>query len=294
MKHINILLFALLGLLFGCSEDSPPAAPTGPVPIEFGAGGTIFETKAPIDKLADINGLKFSLIRGTDGASPSYSSPTYLTGTGGTGGAITCATAQYLTLDLTAANFMAIHPQMTFTNGVATITLDGTQDIITSKSKPTTITSNVANCPLAFAHQMAKIEVYMKAANTNVIAQAGQLKSLNIGEFYKTGTVTVSGDSLAVTGSVNFYPEMIKPSSPVTITTTEKLIGTMTVIPHLKISPKVYYKFENQTGEVLGFSLPILARGKVYKVKITLNSDAHVVSQVTVTPWTDKENAVEI
>lgn len=219
MKKLFTLALALVALSSCSKEQVDPNAP-----VEVKMSAKIVNTKAAITQGDAVTGVQFARV---DGDTPDWTSVDAITLTGDIAGngAITLSSAQYYP-STGNVNFIGYFPAATsFAAGVASMEIDGTNDLI--YAKPVAGTKATTEHKMAFEHMLTQFKfIVKKDANVNpdVANVSVKIKAANTvftmaiadGALSAWGTpieiTAITGGTAATTASTPTEPLMLEPN----------------------------------------------------------------------------------
>jgi hypothetical protein len=234
-------------LIFGCTkeapEKNPPPVDGVQVPIGFGAG--IINTRAPIISVSgvpstQIDGIQLLRAEAAKKSTPVWTSTSSVTATASffTTGTFTAYPTQYYPGSKnTYAHFTAYYPGVnensvvtTLSNGVATFTITGQEDIISAPSASAQGNQNPIPVALTFAHKLAQVQIYIKAANAGAISAWGNITAVKATS-PTVLTLNVTSQTLAQHATTPVVADLSTGKSPQALTTEFASFGTILVFP---------------------------------------------------------------
>lgn len=190
----KVFLIASL-IILGCTKEAPEKIPPPPdeiqVPIGFGAG--IINTKAPIESVSgvpstQIDGIQILRQDVHKNSSPSWNTVSSVTATASffTTGNFVVNPLQYHNSNKNQySHFTAYYPGVnensvatTLSNGVATFTITGQEDIISAPSASAQGNGNPIPVALTFSHKLSQVQIYIKAASAGAISAWGNITTV--------------------------------------------------------------------------------------------------------------------
>ena len=192
MRKVFLISFLFL---FGCTIEAPekttPPENQVPVPLSFDAG--IINTKVPIVSVSgvptvQIDGIQVLRQDVHKNSSPTWNTVSSVTTTASfftTGSFIATPKQFYNSKQNQYAHFTAYYPGVnenavatTLSNGVATFTITGQEDIISAPSASAQGNGNPIPVALTFSHKLSQVQIYIKAASAGAISAWGTLRQL--------------------------------------------------------------------------------------------------------------------
>jgi len=190
----KVFLISFL-FLFGCTIEAPekttPPENQVPVPLSFDAG--IINTKVPIVSVSgvptvQIDGIQVLRQDVHKNSSPTWNTVSSVTTTASfftTGSFIATPKQFYNSKQNQYAHFTAYYPGVnenavatTLSNGVATFTITGQEDIISAPSASAQGNGNPIPVALTFSHKLSQVQIYIKAASAGAISAWGNITTV--------------------------------------------------------------------------------------------------------------------
>lgn len=192
MKKVFLIVSLII---LGCTKEAPEKIPPPPdeiqVPIGFGAG--IINTKAPIESVSgvpstQIDGIQILRQDVHKNSSPTWSTVSSVTATASffTNGNFIVNPLQYHNSNKNQySHFTAYYPGVNensvataLSNGVATFTITGQEDIISAPSATAQGSSSSIPVALTFSHKLSQVQIYIKAASAGAISAWGNITTV--------------------------------------------------------------------------------------------------------------------
>ena len=192
MKKVFLIVSLII---LGCTKEAPEKIPPPPdeiqVPIGFGAG--IINTKAPIESVSgvpstQIDGIQILRQDVHKNSSPTWSTVSSVTATASffTNGNFIVNPLQYHNSKKNQySHFTAYYPGVNensvataLSNGVATFTITGQEDIISAPSATAQGSSSSIPVALTFSHKLSQVQIYIKAASAGAISAWGNITTV--------------------------------------------------------------------------------------------------------------------
>lgn len=208
---------------------------------------------------------------------------------------------QYFKTDNSDVHFMAYYPEGTLSvpsDGIASYTINGKQDIITSERETATYIPN-DGVHFNFIHQLALVELWVKAENDQEAAAFGALykASVNVpvdlrlsidGTGFKLEKAPASS-----TTDLSFMPPGHQVSVPLKGGTQK--IGELMIYPEIVNQITVSFTYMAQRTFDLHWDLVQNPLRPGTRNILTLNLKAYkIMFNVSVTPWDEEGNTEEI
>jgi len=284
-------------IIFGCTKVAPEKIPLPPdevqVPIGFGAG--IINTKAPIESVSGVPSTQIDGIQILRQDVHKNSSPTWNTVSSVTATASFFTTGNFVVNPLQYHNtgqniyshFTAYYPGVnensvatTLSNGVATFTITGQEDIISAPSA--TAQGGTSSIPVAltFSHKLSQIQIYIKAANDGAIAAWGNITAVKATS-PTVLTLNVSTQALAQHGTP-VVSDLSTGESPQALTTSSASFGTILVYPGALTIKVTSANVPEQTVTISGLSST--TAGHAHRIDLTFTATA-INFSATLTDW---------
>jgi hypothetical protein len=284
-------------IILGCNKEAPEKIPPPPdeiqVPIGFGAG--IINTKAPIESVSGVPSTQIDGIQILRQDVHKNSSPTWSTVSSVTATASFFTTGNFVVNPLQYHNsnqnqyshFTAYYPGVnensvatTLSNGVATFTITGQEDIISAPSATAQGSSSSIPVALTFMHKLSQLQIYIKAANDGAIAAWGNITAVKA----STPTVlnlNVSTQALAQ-HSTPVVTDLSTGASPQALTTGFASFGTILVYPGTLTIKVTSANVPQQTVTITGLSST--TAGHAHRIDLTFTATA-INFSATLTDW---------
>jgi len=284
-------------IILGCTKEAPEKIPPPPdeiqVPIGFGAG--IINTKAPIESVSGVPSTQIDGIQILRQDVHKNSSPTWSTVSSVTATASFFTTGNFVVNPLQYHNsnqnqyshFTAYYPGVnensvatTLSNGVATFTITGQEDIISAPSATAQGSSSSIPVALTFMHKLSQLQIYIKAANDGAIAAWGNITAVKA----STPTVlnlNVSTQALAQ-HSTPVVTDLSTGASPQALTTGFASFGTILVYPGTLTIKVTSANVPQQTVTITGLSST--TAGHAHRIDLTFTATA-INFSATLTDW---------
>jgi len=284
-------------IILGCTKEAPEKIPPPPdeiqVPIGFGAG--IINTKAPIESVSGVPSTQIDGIQILRQDVHKNSSPTWSTVSSVTATASFFTTGNFVVNPLQYHNsnqnqyshFTAYYPGVnensvatTLSNGVATFTITGQEDIISAPSATAQGSSSSIPVALTFMHKLSQLQIYIKAANDGAIAAWGNITAVKA----STPTVlnlNVSTQALAQ-HSTPVVTDLSTGASPQALTTGFASFGTILVYPGTLTIKVTSANVPEQTVTISGLSST--TAGHAHRIDLTFTATA-INFSATLTDW---------
>jgi len=297
VKKLFLIVFLVI---FGCTKEAPEKIPLPPdgvqVPIGFGAG--IINTKAPIESVegkptTNINGIQILRQDVHKNSSPNWSTVSSVTATASffTTGNFVVNPLQYhnsnqnqyshFTAYYPGQNEAAVPVSTTLSNGVATFTITGQEDIISAPSA--TAQGSTSSIPVAFTftHKLSQLQIYIKAANDGAIAAWGNITAVKA----TSPTVlnlNVSTQALAQHSTDPEIKDLSTGELPQALTTSFASFGTILVYPGTLTVKVTSANVPEQTVTIS--SLSSTTAGNAHRIELTFTATA-INFSATLTDW---------
>lgn len=211
------------------------------------------------------------------------------------------APRQYFKIDYSDVHFMAYYPEGTLSSspaGTVDYTINGKQDIITSECETATYNPN-NGVNFNFIHQLALIELWVKAENDQEAAAFGSLykASVNVPVDLK---LSIDGTGFKLekapassTANLSFMPPGHQVSVPLKGGTQK--IGELMIYPEIVNQITVAFTYMAQRTFDLQWDLVQNPLRPGTRNTLTLNLKAYEIKfNVSVTPWDEEGNTEEI
>jgi hypothetical protein len=291
-------VFLIVSLfVFGCTKEAPEKIPVPPeevqVPIGFGAG--IINTKAPIESVSgvpstQIDGIQILRQDVHKNSSPSWNTVSSVTATASffTSGNFVVNPLQYHNSNQNQySHFTAYYPGVnenavatTLSNGVATFTITGQEDIISAPSATAQGSTSSIPVALTFSHKLSQLQIYIKAANDGAIGAWGNITAVKA----TSPTVlnlNVSTQALAQ-HSTPVVSDLSTGESPQALTTGFASFGTILVYPGTLTLKVTSANVPEQIVTISGLSST--TAGHAHRIDLTFTATA-INFSATLTDW---------
>lgn len=296
MKKIILATLALI-VFVGCVKDLPYE--DLPVPIQFNAGISAVNTRAPI---VSSSGLPTSSITGIQilRAADVASSPDWTvvnavaaTATVGTDGSVSSvSSAQYYNANAGLnAFFMAFYPAAaSMSANTVNWTITGQEDIIVAPSVSAGNKASPVNpTVLAFGHKLTQLQFEVIASSATAQGHWGTLTSIKVNADTAL-ELTLSTNALASASTpvnTDLSAAQSGVSFPLTIPT-----GTATAAGIVMVKPGTLgaIKVTTATSPEQTVSISVLSNteaGKAHKITLTFNELGAITFTATLTDWVD-------
>ncbi|HRW95548.1 MAG TPA: fimbrillin family protein [Bacteroidales bacterium] len=294
MKKVFLIVFLII---FGCTKEAPEKIPLPPdevqVPIGFGAG--IINTKAPIESVSgvpstQIDGIQVLRVEAAKNSTPVWTATSSVAATASffTTGNFVVTPAQYYPGNKnTYAHFTAYYPGVnensvatTLSNGVATFTITGQEDIISAPSASAQGSQNPIPVALTFSHKLSQLQIYIKAANDGAIAAWGNITAVKASS-PTVLTLNVTSQALAQ-HSTPVVSDLSTGESPQALTTSSASFGTILVFPGTLTLKVTSANVPEQTVTISGLSST--TAGHAHRIDLTFTATA-INFSATLTDW---------
>ncbi len=284
MKKIILATVALI-VFAGCVKDLPYE--DIPIPIQFNAGLSAVNTRAPLSNLNSLSGIQ--VLRAPDGESADFSGATSVTITASTdaGGDVTVTPAQYYNATPTLkAWFLSFYPAGAMGTGKVSWTIDGTQDIIATGSVDAGSKSSPNAVDLGFGHKLSQIQFEVIAASEAAQTYWGTLTSISVSSVTEIELTFPS--TLGSTGSASALPTTGF-TSPLTIPFSEPAAsaGNVIIYPVETLGEvKVLTSTMGGVAQTASISLTAGAvAGSAHLITITFGEQGAISFTASLTPW---------
>jgi len=294
VKKVFLIVFLII---FGCTKEAPEKIPLPPdevqVPIGFGAG--IINTKAPIESVSgvpstQIDGIQVLRVEAAKNSTPVWTATSSVAATASffTTGNFVVTPAQYYPGNKnTYAHFTAYYPGVnensvatTLSNGVATFTITGQEDIISAPSASAQGSQNPIPVALTFSHKLSQLQIYIKAANDGAIAAWGNITAVKASS-PTVLTLNVTSQALAQ-HSTPVVSDLSTGESPQALTTSSASFGTILVFPGTLTLKVTSANVPEQTVTISGLSST--TAGHAHRIDLTFTATA-INFSATLTDW---------
>jgi hypothetical protein len=295
MKKIILAAFALI-VIAGCVKDLPYESL--PVPIQFNAGLSGVNTRAPI--VSNGSGLPTSPISGIQiiRAADVASSPDWTvvnsvaaTATVATDGSVgSVSSAQYYNANSGLnAYFMSFYPAGSMSANTVNWTITGQEDIIVAPSVSAGNKASPVAAALAFAHKLTQLQFEVIAASSTAQTHWGTLSSIKVNADTAL-ELTLSTNALASASTpvnTDLTASQTGVSFPLTIPTgTATAAGIVMVKPGALGTIKVTTaNSPEQTVSISGLATTLA--GNAHKITLTFNELGSITFTATLTDWVD-------
>lgn len=292
----KVFLIASL-IILGCTKEAPEKIPPPPdeiqVPIGFGAG--IINTKAPIESVSgvpstQIDGIQILRQDVHKNSSPTWSTVSSVTATASffTNGNFIVNPLQYHNSNQNNySHFTAYYPGVNensvataLSNGVATFTITGQEDIISAPSATAQGSSSSIPVALTFSHKLSQLQIYIKAANDGAIAAWGNITAVKASS-PTVLNLNVSTQALAQ-HSTPVVTDLSTGASPQALTTGFASFGTILVYPGTLTIKVTSANVPEQTVTITGLSST--TAGHAHRIDLTFTATA-INFSATLTDW---------
>ena len=296
MKKIILATLALI-VFAGCVKDLPYE--NLPVPIQFNAGLSGVNTRAPIvsdgsnHPTSDIVGIQ--ILRAADVASsPDWTvvNSVAATATVATDGSVgSVSSAQYYNANAGLnAFFMAFYPAAgSMSANTVNWTITGQEDIIVAPSVSAGNKASPVAAALAFAHKLTQLQFEVIASSATAQSHWGTLTSIKVNADTAL-ELTLSTNALASASTpvnTDLSAAQSGVSFPLTIPTgTATAAGIVMVKPGTLGAIKVTTATSpEQTVSISGLSNTLA--GNAHKITLTFNELGAITFTATLTDWVD-------
>jgi hypothetical protein len=290
----KVFLIASL-IILGCTKEAPEKIPPPPdeiqVPIGFGAG--IINTKAPIESVSgvpstQIDGIQILRQDVHKNSSPTWSTVSSVTATASffTNGNFIVNPLQYHNSNQNKySHFTAYYPGVNensvataLSNGVATFTITGQEDIISAPSATAQGSSSSIPVALTFSHKLSQLQIYIKADNEGAIAAWGDITAVKATS-PTVLTLNITSQTLAENGTPL---DLSTGESPQALTTSFASFGTILVYPGTLTIKVTSANVPEQTVTITGLSST--TAGHAHRIDLTFTATA-INFSATLTDW---------
>ena len=294
MKKVFLIVSLII---LGCTKEAPEKIPVPPeevqVPIGFGAG--IINTKAPIESVSgvpstQIDGIQILRQDVHKNSSPSWNTVSSVTATASffTTGNFVVNPLQYHNSNQNQySHFTAYYPGVnensvatTLSNGVATFTITGQEDIISAPSATAQGSTSSIPVALTFSHKLSQLQIYIKAANDGAIAAWGNITAVKATS-PTVLTLNVSTQALAQ-HTTPVVSDLSTGESPQALTTSPASFGTILVYPGTLTIKVTSANVPEQTVTISGLSST--TAGHAHRIDLTFTATA-INFSATLTDW---------
>jgi len=282
-------------IILGCTKEAPEKIPPPPdeiqVPIGFGAG--IINTKAPIESVSgvpstQIDGIQILRQDVHKNSSPTWSTVSSVTATASffTNGNFIVNPLQYHNSNQNNySHFTAYYPGVNensvataLSNGVATFTITGQEDIISAPSATAQGSSSSIPVALTFSHKLSQLQIYIKADNEGAIAAWGDITAVKATS-PTVLTLNITSQTLAENGTPL---DLSTGESPQALTTSFASFGTILVYPGTLTIKVTSANVPEQTVTITGLSST--TAGHAHRIDLTFTATA-INFSATLTDW---------
>jgi hypothetical protein len=261
------------------------------VPIGFGAG--IINTKAPIESVSgvpstQIDGIQILRQDVHKNSSPTWSTVSSVTATASffTNGNFVVNPLQYHNSNQNKySHFTAYYPGVNensvataLSNGVATFTITGQEDIISAPSATAQGSSSSIPVALTFSHKLSQLQIYIKADNEGAIAAWGDITAVKATS-PTVLTLNITSQTLAENGTPL---DLSTGESPQALTTSFASFGTILVYPGTLTIKVTSANVPEQTVTITGLSST--TAGHAHRIDLTFTATA-INFSATLTDW---------
>lgn len=283
------MLFAtvLMIVIAGCVKDLPYE--DLPIPIQFDAGLSAVNTRAPINNLTSgLTGIQ--ILRATDHATtPDWSVVASVASTANiaAGGGVTgLSSAQYYNANPALnAWFMSFYPSGSVSANKVAWTITGQEDIIVAPSvsagnKTTPVNPTV----LAFGHKLTQLQFRVIAASSTAVTQWGTVSSIKVNADTAL-ELTLSTNALAAASTPVNTDLTTSGIFPVTLpTVTAADAGLVMVLPGALNTIKVTTaNAPEQTVSISGLTTTVA--GSAHLITLTFTELGGITFSATLTDW---------
>ncbi len=292
----KVFLIASL-IILGCTKEAPEKIPPPPdeiqVPIGFGAG--IINTKAPIESVSgvpstQIDGIQILRQDVHKNSSPSWNTVSSVTATASffTTGNFVVNPLQYHNSNKNQySHFTAYYPGVnensvatTLSNGVATFTITGQEDIISAPSATAQGSSSSIPVALTFSHKLSQLQIYIKAANDGAIGAWGNITAVKA---TSASVLDLNITSQALTQNATpVITDLSTGASPQALTTGFASFGTILVYPGTLTIKVTSANVPEQTVTITDLSST--TAGHAHRIDLTFTATA-INFSATLTDW---------
>lgn len=292
----KVFLIASL-IILGCTKEAPEKIPPPPdeiqVPIGFGAG--IINTKAPIESVSgvpstQIDGIQILRQDVHKNSSPSWNTVSSVTATASffTTGNFVVNPLQYHNSNKNQySHFTAYYPGVNensvataLSNGVATFTITGQEDIISAPSATAQGSSSSIPVALTFSHKLSQLQIYIKAANDGAIGAWGNITAVKA---TSASVLDLNITSQALTQNATpVITDLSTGASPQALTTGFASFGTILVYPGTLTIKVTSANVPEQTVTITDLSST--TAGHAHRIDLTFTATA-INFSATLTDW---------
>ena len=271
-----VLLGAVLSLT-GCSKDlaEGPAVGDSEIAVSASLPASLeaeFSTKAPVDGSAQMTLYFARSDESSTGVWGGYGT-TALTATraGGQGSrTLTFTAKQYYQRSGLKTRMMGWYPSATYTNGVVSWTINGTQDILCA---PAQEGSKTAAMPaFTFSHKLTQLQFYCYAENQSAVDQWGKITAIRVLGQRTACSYTLSTGVFAFSGSTASLsvPGITAAAPPVGEAIAATQYGQALMIEPKTAASQLFVEIDTERGGTLQLALPVQAyeAGKSAKVMV--------------------------
>jgi len=206
-------------------------------------------------------------------------------------GDVTPSTEQYYNANNTLkAWFAAFYPDATtISSGVATFTINGSQDLVWAPS----VSAGSKNTPdaafsFAFDHKLSKIQINVVAENAGAVSSWGTVNSIKINtstsldlDIDGAEAGTLAANSTPVLTDLQTLNASDAAVSGVVLTTSNQDMGSLMILPGTNITLKIVTTAGNET-----VNIGTIEAGKAYTINLTFKLNA-ITFKATLTDWAD-------
>ncbi|HHV02487.1 MAG: fimbrillin family protein [Bacteroidales bacterium] len=289
MRKIILAILALI-VIAGCVKDLPYK--DLPIPIQFNAGLSPVNTRAPIISsgglpTSPIAGIQ--ILRAADiTASPDWSvvasvAATATVATNGSVGSIS-STQYYNANPALNAWFMSFYPSGTMGTGKVSWTITGQEDIIVAPSVSAGNKASPVTAALAFAHKLTQLQFKVIAASSTAVTQWGTVSSIKVNADTAL-ELALSTNALAAASAPVNTDLSTSGSFPITLpTVTAADAGLVMVLPGSLNTIKVTTaNSPEQTVSISGLTTTVA--GSAHLITLTFTELGGITFSATLTDW---------
>jgi len=285
-------------IIFGCTKEAPEKIPPPldgiQVPIGFGAG--IINTKVPIESVSGVpstqlDGIQILRQDVHKNSSPSWNTVSSVTATASffTSGNFVVNPLQYHNSNQNQySHFTAYYPGVnenavatTLSNGVATFTITGQEDIISAPSATAQGSTSSIPVALTFSHKLSQLQIYIKAANDGAIGAWGNITAVKATS-PTVLTLNVTSQALAQHSTTPVITDLSTGESPQALTTSPASFGTILVYPGTLTLKVTSANVPEQIVTISGLSST--TAGHAHRIDLTFTATA-INFSATLTDW---------
>lgn len=285
MKKMLISVLALLGMVACTNENEPEIINENGDPVEIQlTSGVTATTRAIIEQAGT---FEAQVVASSE--TNNYSTPLWASSGGGNvniaNGDVTFETTQHYPIDGTAVYMKAFAPRATVTNGVATFTITGEEDILFTKTEINGSKSDYDGKALTFDHLLTQLQIQVKAKDAAAIAAWGTITSIKVKQAETSLDLTIKDGTLAANAtSAKKDLSLFGTTANQELTTDAKDAGKIMVLPSTTAYTLIITTSEHTSATEVTITPATTLEGKIHKVILTFNA-VDVAATSTVNEW---------